>query len=489
MTKSVKTNLLLNTIYTISQVFFPLITFPYASRIMGPTGIGQVNFYNSIISYIILFTSLGIPMYAIREVAKVRCDIVKMNRTVMEIFLLSSFLTFWGYVAVAIISIFVPEVHSNVSLFLVLSSTLLFDAIGCNWFYAGIEDFFYITIRGLAFKIISIFFLFYFVHDKQDLLLYGIYYILSSVGSNVFNFVRLRKYIHKENFIFSELRPFRHLRASLEIFALNIITSIYLQLNTVMLGFYYGNEAVGLYSAATKLMYVVLMISNSLGPVIMPRVTNLIAEGKTDDFMKIIQKAYNFSYALTLPLSIGLFFVSPYAVRILCGTEFEPAITAARIVSPIIFIVSFSGFMGTQTLYPMGKVKIIIACTAIGAAIDLLINILLMPSLSFNAAAISYLGAETATSLSMYLIAHKMIPVKFINTDVIMYTISAIIMGAGLFLISFLHMGDIAQLITMLIIGSAIYLGILLWKRDKFAIEVLEVLKSNMLIKSFRFDH
>lgn len=94
MTKSVKTNLLLNTIYTISQVFFPLITFPYASRIMGPTGIGQVNFYNSIISYIILFTSLGIPMYAIREVAKVRCDIVKMNRTVMEIFLLSSFLTF-----------------------------------------------------------------------------------------------------------------------------------------------------------------------------------------------------------------------------------------------------------------------------------------------------------------------------------------------------------------------------------------------------------
>ena len=171
---------------------------------------------------------------------------------------------------------------------------MLFDAIGCNWFYAGIEDFFYITIRGLAFKIITIFFLFYFVHDKQDLLLYGIYYILSSVGSNVFNFVRLRKYIHKENFIFSELRPFRHLRASLEIFALNIITSIYLQLNTVMLGFYNGNEAVGLYSAATKLMYVVLMISNSLGPVIMPRVTNLIAEGKTDDFMKIIQKAYNF---------------------------------------------------------------------------------------------------------------------------------------------------------------------------------------------------
>ena len=165
MGKSIKANLLLNTINTVSQVFFPLITFPYASRIMGPTGIGQVNFYNSIIGYIVLFTSLGIPMYAVREVAKVRDDIVKMNRTVMEIFLLSSFLTLLGYVAVAIICLFVPEIKADIPLFLILSLTLLFSAIGCNWFYSGVEDFLYITVRGIAFKIVSIIFLFVFLRD------------------------------------------------------------------------------------------------------------------------------------------------------------------------------------------------------------------------------------------------------------------------------------------------------------------------------------
>lgn len=480
MGKSIKANLLLNTINTVSQVFFPLITFPYASRIMGPTGIGQVNFYNSIIGYIVLFTSLGIPMYAVREVAKVRDDIVKMNRTVMEIFLLSSFLTLLGYVAVAIICLFVPEVKADIPLFLILSLTLLFSAIGCNWFYSGVEDFLYITVRGIAFKIVSIIFLFVFVRDRSDLFWYGVYCVIGSVGSNLFNFIRLRKYIHRENIIFHTLRPFRHLRASLEIFALNIITSIYLQLNTVMLGFYNGNEAVGLYTAATKLMSVVLSISNSLGPVIMPRVTNLIAEHKTEEFKRIIQKSYNFSYALTLPLSVGLFFVSPYAVRLLCGTEYEPAITAARIVAPIIFVVSFSGFLGTQTLYPMGKVKIIIVCTFIGAVTDLILNILLMPSYSYNAAAISYLGAEIATSLSMFLIAHKMIPVSYFNKDVLLYSVSAILMGIGLFLMTFIHMEDFIQLLSMFIVGLIIYIGMLMLKRDAFAMEVINIVKNKM---------
>lgn len=480
MSKSIKKNLALNIINTVTTVFFPLITFPYASRIMGPSGIGEVNFLNSIIGYIVLFMSLGIPMYAIREIARVRDNAKQMNRTVLEILFLHLGLTFLGYIAVVIIGIFVPQVNANLPLFLILSLTLLFTTIGCDWFYQGTEDFKYITIRGIAVKTASMILLFVLVHSPKDILLYGVYCVAGSVGGNIFNFIRLRKFVHADKNVLKTLHPLRHLEPSLEIFTLNVITSIYLQLNNVMLGFYNGSTAVGFYTAATKLLSVVVTISNSLGPVIMPRVSNLLAEHKEDEFKRLAQKSYNFSFALTLPLSIGLFFVSPYAVRILCGSQFEPAIVAAQIVSPIIFIVSFSGFMGTQTLYPMGKVKIIIFCTFLGCLADLILNVILMPLISFKGAAISYLTAELVVSLSMFIIARNMIPVTYINKSVGNYCLAAIIMSIGLYLISLLSMTDIAQLVVMTVVGTVIYAMILLFLKDEFALESIAIVRRKL---------
>ena len=177
MAQSVKVNYILNLINTGSQMLFPLITFPYVCRVIGADGIGQVNFYNSIVSYISLFTCLGIPMYAIREIARDRNDVVKMNRTALEILLLHTFLTLVGYIVVAILCITVPQIQVNISLFLVLSLTIFFTAIGCEWFYQGIEDFKYITIRGLIIKTISVILLFIFVRSKSDLLYYGCYMV------------------------------------------------------------------------------------------------------------------------------------------------------------------------------------------------------------------------------------------------------------------------------------------------------------------------
>lgn len=134
MAKSIKANYLFNLINSASQLLFPLITFPYASRIMMADGIGQVNFFQSIISYISLFTCLGIPMYAIREVAKVRDNPEKMTRITVEILLLHAFLTLLGYMAVAVICLTVTKVQTDIPLFLLLSATIFFTAIGCEWF-------------------------------------------------------------------------------------------------------------------------------------------------------------------------------------------------------------------------------------------------------------------------------------------------------------------------------------------------------------------
>ena len=191
MVKSVKANYAFNLLNTISGLLFPLLTFPYASRIMMADGIGHVNFYQSIISYISLLSCIGIPMYAVREIAKVRNDKEVRERTTVEILLLHTLLTVLGYLAVAIIANTVAEVKVDIPLFLILSLTIFFTAIGCEWFYQGIEDFKYITIRGLIVKVFSVLLLFLFVRTHDDLYCYAGYTVLVVLGGKIFIFFSL----------------------------------------------------------------------------------------------------------------------------------------------------------------------------------------------------------------------------------------------------------------------------------------------------------
>ena len=477
MAQSVKVNYILNLINTGTQMLFPLITFPYACRIIEADGIGQVNFFQSIISYISLFTCLGIPMYAIREIARVRNDVVKMNRTATEILLLHTLLTLIGYVVVAILCFTVPQVEANVSLFLVLSLTIFFTAIGCEWFYQGIEDFKYITIRGLVVKVIAIGLLFLLVHTKDDLIYYGWYSVLGVLGGNIFNFFRLRKYIHKENVIFSELNLWRHIKPILQVFSFNVVISIYLQLNTVLLGFMKDALAVGFFAAATKIMQMLLRMSSCLGSVMMPRASHLLAEGKEEEFNTLIQKSYDFTLAISLPITTGLILCAPVLIEVLCGTKFEASILPSQIIAPIILMVAISNVMGLQVLYPKGKINMVTLCCGIGAIADLLLNVCLIPHYSYIGTSIAYLGAEVSTTVSMYFIGKRYIPIQYFKLNHLNYLLGCVVMAFVIYILSQMHFSNVILLVLQGILGALSYAFILFIRKDAFLIQVLNKIK------------
>lgn len=479
MSQSVKTNYILNLINVGTQMLFPLLTFPYVCRILLPAEIGQVNFYNSIIGYISLFTCLGIPMYAVREVARERDDIVQMNRTTIEVLLLHTLLTLIGYVAVVILCLTVPQIKENIPLFLILSITLIFTVIGCDWFYNGIEDFKYITIRGIVVKSISVILLFLLVKSKEDLLWYGVYCVVGSIGGNIFNFIRLRKYIHKENIIFTQLHIFRHLKPAIKVFSFNVVISVYLQLNPVLLGFMKDTIAVAYFTAATKLMMMVTKISSSLGTVLMPRASHLISEGKKEEFNKLIQKSYDFTLAITIPLVIGLICMAPYIVRVFCGSQYEDAIITSQIIAPITLVVGLSNIMGMQVLYPIGKINTVVKCTIYGAITNVILNLALIPFLSFNGTAIAYLGAEVATTLSMYIIAKQDMPIKFFKKDNLTYFVGGLLMILSIFAVAaLLKANNLIMLIAETLIGFGIYSLYLIYKKDQFASLVISKIEA-----------
>lgn len=454
-------------------MLFPLITFPYVCRVIEADGIGQINFFQSIISYISLFTCLGIPMYAIREIARDRNDVVQMNRTAMEILLLHSMLTLVGYAIVAILCLAVPQIQVNIPLFLILSLTIFFTAIGCEWFYQGIEDFKYITIRGLIIKTVSVVLLFIFVKSKTDLLYYGCYTVFGVLGGNIFNFFRLRKYIHRENIIFSELHITRHIKPVLKVFSFYVVTSIYLQLNTILLGFLKDALAVGYFAAATKVVQMLLRLAACLGSVMMPRASHLIAENRENEFNHLIQKSYDFTLAISLPITIGLIFCASSLIMVLCGAKFDSSILPSQIIAPTILMVAISNVFGIQVLYPKGKINIVTLCCGIGAIADLILNLCLIPFFSYIGTSIAYLGAEIATTVSMYFIGRRYIPIIYFKKSHLTYVLGCVVMAFALYGVSLLQLSSLSTLVLQGCCGLLVYFIVLCVCKDEMLVQLL----------------
>src|SRR5574344_2287042 len=480
MGKSVKKNYILNLINTVLGIIFPLITFPYASRILMEDGIGQVAFFDSIINYISLFSALGIPMYAIRESARVRDDDKLLSITTTEILVLHFILSFIGYVAVGVVCLTVVDVQKNIPLFLLLSTSIALSVIGVNWFYQGIEDFKYITIRNIAVKIVTILLLFSLVHKKSDLLWYALVLVIGNVGNNVFNFFRLRKYISFSSLSVKEIHPQRHLKPALRIFILNIIISIYTQLDLVMLGFMKSPTEVGYFTAATKITTVLLAVATSLGTVLLPRLSNLISNNEMDEFKRLSQKAVDFIFLIAAPLFLGLMALASPMIRVICGESFESSILCLQIISPIVLVIALSNVIGIQILYPQGKENIVIYSTIVGAIFNLVLNFILIPRYAQNGAAVSTVIAEIGVTVTQIFLGLKFVPVKFFNKSHFLILVSAIIMFC--FCCFLQKISDIAiiQLGMVTILGALLYFLLLFLFKEPVTIEFVKCFKKNM---------
>ena len=463
MAKSLRVNYIFNMLNTVTGLLFPLITFPYASRIMLADGIGQVNFFQSIIQYITLLTCLGIPMYAIRKIASVRDDVAERNKVAIEILLLHATLSLIGYVIVALLAAFVSDIQVNIPLFFILGLTILFTAIGCEWFYQGVEDFKYITIRGLIVKTVAVILLF-----------------VCTLGGNAFNFIRLRKYISWRNLPFKELHPLVHLKPALHIFVLNLVISLYVNLNSIMLGFMADNTSVGLFTAATKLSHVLLSLVSALGTVMLPRLSNLISTGQKEKFNELAQKSITVVMALTLPLTAGLIMTAKYLIPLFCGNSYEPAILTLQIISPIIIMIGISNVLGIQVLYPQGQENKVILCTALGALVNLILNIWLIPRYAQDGAAVSTLLAETMVTFSMIFIGKKYIPIRWKSKSFLHYLVATCLMTLALHFASDLFESDIANFVFSVMIGTVIYGMWLFVVREAFLTTLISQIRTKL---------
>lgn len=471
-TKSIKKNAILNMTKTVMGLLFPLITFPYASRVLQPTGLGKVNFAHSIISYFSMIAALGISTYGVREAAKCREDKDSLTKFVKEILSINLIATVISYVLLAISIILVPKFSEYRYLLIVCSGTILFTTLGMDWLYTALEEFSYITIRSIIFQFLSLILLFVFVHKPEDYLIYAAIGVISSVGSNICNFVHARKYINLKQNISINLR--QHIKPIFTFFAMSIAISIYTALDTTMLGFISGDEQVGFYSAATRINKIVLSVITAASSVLLPRLSFYIAQHDDESFHVLSEKALKLIILLSLPCAVGLSLIARPVILLLSGSNYIDAIPVMQMMNPIIIAISLSGLIGIQILMPLGKEKITLFSVIIGAIINFTLNMFLIPKKGSLGAAIATVCAESFVTIFQLLFANHYFDWKKIMPHFLQCVISCLLMAFVIYFLMKIQMNIFFQVIISVIIGVIVY-GLLLFAlKNNFCVSLLK---------------
>lgn len=390
--KSIKLNFIMNAILTMSSFIFPLITFPYVSRVLLPVGTGKVSFANSLISYFNMFAQLGIPTYGIRACAKVRDNREELTRTAHELLIINLIMNVISYAVLIAALTFVPRLREDRTLYIVVSFTIILTSIGMEWIYKALEQYTYITIRSIIFKFIALVATFLLIHEQSDYVFYGGITIFAASASNIFNLINVHKYIDLKPVGNYNIR--KHLKAVGVFFAMACATTIYTHLDVVMLGFMASDEDVGYYNAAVRIKTILVSIVTSLGTVLLPRASYYIQHGQIDEFRRISKKALNFVFLLATPMMLYFIYFAKEGIFFLSGKAYAGSIFPMQLIMPTLLFIGITNILGIQILVPLGKEKTVLMSEIVGAVTDIALNAILIPHFASAGAAIGTLVAE-----------------------------------------------------------------------------------------------
>lgn len=459
---TIKANIFWNVIRVTSNLLFPLITFPYASRILGPTSIGLFNYSFSIASYFTLFATFGFPIYGTREVAVTKGKPELFNSSVNSIFSANLLTTLLATIVYALTcSFFAGE---NKALFLVVGCSIFLSTFAFEWFYQGIEDFKYLTVRGIIIKSISILCLFLFVKSSKDLLIYAIITVAATCGNNLLNLFRLRKYI-KLRITLEKI--WHHTRKASILFMGTVAISFYSYMNNILVGLFDNMEGVGFFSTGNRIVHIALSIIGVVTVSIIPRISNLIQNKQKEEALYLQRQAISLLLYFGIPASIGLIILAKPVMLLFAGDKFLPATIVLQILAALLFIIPLSSFWGHQVLIPHRKEKYGNYAVISGAVVNLVLVPLLVPRFSFAGVAISLLVAEFVVTLIHFVLGWKFADLNPIDFIPVKCIVSSVVMGIVVFVLFNVNQNPFVS-IGWAAIGLLVYFITLWLLRDSF---------------------
>ncbi|QLY79140.1 flippase [Clostridium intestinale] len=472
MGKSVGKNYFYNLIYQITVILIPLITIPYISEVLGPSGIGISSFTNSVTQYFILIGTLGINIYGSRIIAIVREDTEKCKVIFWEILILQLVTCLASFIIYIVIFGF-NNIYSFY--YLIQSIYILAASIDITWYFVGIEDFKKASIRSTIVKLLSVVCMFVFVKTFDDLWKYILINSFFMFVGQIIIWFYIDKSFMKLKYL-KNINIFKHLKPSLHLFIPQIAIQVYMVLDKTMIGVLTNESEVGFYDNSQKIIRLSLAIVTSLGTVMLPKIANLHSNGDTEKIEAYLKNAFRFMTLIAVPIVFGLIGISDNFVPWFFKEKFLKVIPLMKLSSMMVIIIAWGNVFGTQYILATGKMKEYTKSVIIGAVVNFTLNIILIPKLLSLGAVIATLCAETIITLIQLYYSKEIVKSSWFLCGW-RYLVSSILMFIEVYFLGKVLTGEIGTLIQITL-GALTYFIILVIMKDEL---------SGILLKKIRY--
>ena len=428
--KSVTRNAVLNVIKTIMSLAFPLITFPYSTRVLGLTAVGKYNFASSVVSYFTMMAALGVTMYAVREGSKYRDDPEKVTQFCNEVFSINVYSMALTLILLFISVAAVGKLRGYTVLILIFSVRIILNTINVNWIYSIFEDFSFPTFTAVLMEIISISVMLLLVHSPRDLYIYAISSVIAYNGYGLLTFLYARRYV---NLSFVPKPSLIHLKPIMIIFFLELGMSVYVDSDIILVGWIDGDDATGLYSTASTIYRILKQVLNALNMVVLPRIAYHVGkealclkekdqegyEYNHGEAVKLGSLLVNTTITLGLPMMAGIYLIAEPIVVLFAGEAFHDAYQPLQCLSIALLFAVLASFYGQSILTAYKQEKIYMKATILSAAVNIILNLILIPRYHVVAAACTTILAEFIMVVYTYYESRKFLKIPVSRNVVI----------------------------------------------------------------------
>lgn len=485
---SVVKNYLYSLSYQLLLLIVPLITMPYLARTLGIENQGTFSILYAVSSCFVMFGCVGLNLYGQREIAYCKNDIALRNRVFWEIEILRIFtliislIAYFGFVWFNINVIGIVNVYNPLyfALFAVEIPSAMLDI---SWYYQGIENFRLQTVRNFIVKLAGLVLILIFVKDTGDLWLYIVIYTGMNLLGNLSLWITK---LSSDGFLAVDKSHFKvHLKRSVLMFLPQIATTVYAQLDRVMIGGLVndGNLQAGVYDNAEKIVKIALTVVTSIALVMLSRIATTYVKNDFEKAKEYIHSSFKLYMCLGMPIMFGIAAISGIFVeRFFTDTPNAQLITPVIILlCPIILFIGGSSVFGTQYLIPTNRIKPYTVSVFTGMIVNIIFNLMLIPSYGAAGAAIGTVIAEfSVLVVQMFVLRKQFSPMMYLHcwrnflSGGIMYLC---VVWTG----KLIDSSTLLSLIVQILVGAAVYFSLLLILRDRFVLKYADIIKHKIL--------
>ena len=403
---STRKNTIYNMAYRLFSMLLPLITAPYLSRVVGTEGVGLYG-YAWAISYTFgLIGLLGLENYGPRAIAQARDDQAALNRTFssvwqMQLLVASLTLLVWcGYVA------FIARAEQSLALAFTLASVSCL--VNVDWCLMGLDQFRPIALRNTLAKLLAAVAVFVFVRGPEDLWIYAFAWSAATLLGCASCFLSLRGQVKFTPVPWKE--ALTHLKPCAILSISVIAVSVYRQMDKVMIGALSDMHQTGLYENAEKIILCLSGFIAAIGTVMLPKISHMTARGLMDEVKKHIDASMELVMCMVCALAFGLGSVAPEFAVLFYGEAFADSGLLMTLLAFTLLTIGFANVIRTQWVLPQQRDHIFIKSVLTGAAVNVVLNALLIPFFGARGAVVATMAAELAVPVVQFVILRRELP-------------------------------------------------------------------------------